>query len=72
MAVLGIIVGLIAILVGIFGKTFYSADVWGGSIGDTSIPRWLGRLLAVGVGIFLLVVGIASFMNGSSSIHLTW
>jgi hypothetical protein len=69
---MGIIVGLIAILAGILGKTFYLADIWGGSVGDRPIPRWLGRLLFVGVGVFFVICGIALYLTGSSSIHITW
>jgi hypothetical protein len=52
--------GFAAIAVGIFGNRFYAADVWGGDVGDKKpIPKWLGRLLCILVGIFFLVAGPA-------------
>ena len=72
MAIMATILGCVAIAGGIFGKTFYSADVWGGSISDKPIPRWLGRTIALFVGIFMIVVGTASLINHQPSFHFMW
>jgi hypothetical protein len=63
-AVIAIIFGAGVILAGIFGKTFYSGDIWGGSISDEPIPRWFGRLGFISIGAFLFVGGIVNLVSG--------
>ena len=72
MAIFAIIVGCIAIAVACFGKKFYAADVWGGSVGNKPIPKWQGRLIFLFVGILFIVCGITCLLNHPPSIHLTW
>jgi hypothetical protein len=44
---------------GLLGKKFYGADIWGGNgDGGTPIPRWIGGLVFVLVGIFMVACGI--------------
>lgn len=78
MAIVAVLVGFFAIVFAFLAKNFYAADIWGGSVGDKPIPKWLGRTLFVSVGIFMIVVGTAIWINGSSpskhssSIHFSW
>ena len=60
MAILAIIVGCVAIVAAFVSKNFYSADVWGGSVSEKTIPQWLGRLGFLFVGVFMIICGIAS------------
>jgi hypothetical protein len=62
-AILAIIVGCVAIVAAFVSKNFYSADVWGGSISDQAVPKWLGRLLFLLVGVFMIICGIASLLS---------
>jgi hypothetical protein len=61
-AILAIIVGCVAIVAAFVSKNFYSADVWGGSISNKTIPKWLGRLGFLFVGVFMIICGIASLL----------
>lgn len=63
MAILIIIVGCIAIVGAFVIKTFYSADVSGGSISDTPIPKWVGRLGFLVVGVIMIVAGVSMLLS---------
>ena len=57
-----IIFGLVAIMTGIFGKKFHGADIWGGN-GDCDgppLPRWVGAVLFLIVGLILIAGGVAT------------
>jgi hypothetical protein len=54
--------GAIGILGGIFGKDFQAADGETGLPYDEKIPKLRGRIISFAVGIFFLILGIASLI----------
>lgn len=53
-----IVCGIVSFLIGIFGKTFYEADVVTGAAYKQKSSTWSGRLVFIVVGIFFIGVGI--------------
>ncbi len=61
-AILAIVVGVIAIVLGLTIKQFYAAKgVYGVTLGRP-IPRWQGRLLFLVIGGLICLVGITYFV----------
>jgi len=58
----GILAGCIAVTVGLINKRFYWRKGW--FSGDKEAPRWVGRLLFIGVGAGLILVGLRFFIFG--------
>jgi putative Mn2+ efflux pump MntP len=58
MGIFLLIFGALAIAAGIFGKTFYKADVVALGAFKEKWPTWFGRLLFIVVGVVLIAVGI--------------
>jgi di/tricarboxylate transporter len=78
MAILSIIVGCVAVVFAFVAESFYPADLYGNSPSRTPLPKWRGRTLFVSIGLFMIVRGIAEWINDSStskdspSIHFSW
>jgi outer membrane lipoprotein SlyB len=55
----------VLIVVGIFGKNFYSGDVFSYSVAkpEQRVSTWYGRILFFVVGGFLIAVGIKLLMS---------
>jgi hypothetical protein len=51
-----IAVGIVLIIVGIFGKTFYAAN--GIRVSDKQLPTWMGRLFFWVVGGMMILGGL--------------
>jgi NADH:ubiquinone oxidoreductase subunit 2 (subunit N) len=59
MGILFVIIGGLAIAMGIFGKEFYEADTEGfGFKSARKVPRWSGRTLFIVVGVLFIALGI--------------
>lgn len=56
--ILFLICGIVSILIGIFGKNFYQADVVTGAAYKQRSSTWSGRLVFIVVGIFFMGMGI--------------
>ena len=55
--VLALIVGVIAIVIGCVGKTFYYAkSLKFVSLSDKRAPTWQGRAMFLGVGVLFLII----------------
>ena len=55
--VLTLIVGVISIVIGCAGKTFYYAKGLNfASVSDKRAPTWLGRAMFIGIGILFLAI----------------
>lgn len=54
--VLTLIVGVIAIVIGCIGKTFYYAKGLNASLSNKRAPAWQGRAMFIGVGILFLAI----------------
>ena len=63
MGILFVIVGGLAIGVGIFAKEFHVADIETLSAYKDKLPTWLGRLLFIVVGAFFVGLGIKSLIR---------
>ena len=61
--------GVVAVVVGIFGKTFYAADVEGGGVSDTPVSTWWGRVVFLLVGAILFAVGFAGAVGWAELTH---
>jgi len=59
-----VILGFVLVAAAFLGDKFYSADIWGGSISNEQVPKWLGRLGFISIGMFLIVCGVASLVAG--------
>jgi hypothetical protein len=62
-AALGILAGCVAVIVGLMNKRFYWRKGW--FSGDKESPRWVGRLLFIGIGAVCILVGLRFFIFGS-------
>ncbi|MGB9032339.1 MAG: hypothetical protein WCC27_19595 [Acidobacteriaceae bacterium] len=63
MWILFMVFGCAGILGGIFGKTFYKADIETGAPYRQKSSTWSGRLTFIVVGAFLLALGVKFFFE---------
>ena len=61
-AALGMLAGCVAVVVGLINKHFYWRKGWFSS--DKAAPRWVGRLLFIGIGAVCILVGLRFFIFG--------
>jgi len=64
MAIVSVIVGIVAIVLGIFGKDFYAADPLSGTGFKQRSSTWSGRLVFIVVGVAFVATGIQLLLNG--------
>lgn len=64
MGVFLIAFGAVGVVIGIFGETFYSADVNALNAFSEKSSKWSGRLVFIAGGSFLIAVGIKLLLDG--------
>jgi hypothetical protein len=68
MGIVFVLCGIVASLIGIFGKKFYAGDAL--TISDYKQERrvstWWGRLIFIVVGVFFVALGVTFMINGTS------
>lgn len=64
MGILLIVVGVAAVVGGVFARSFSATGVFSLSSEDKRIPAWYGRLVFFGVGAGLIAVGVRLILAG--------